>query len=506
MRLNNLIFNLLRLKTSFLLFIRGNVQKLNIIYFISGGFHILILALSFTAFGDKNLSDETLINSRGEYILLDMSYNKKINVNSTDSSHKTHGNTSATWVKSELEFENRSQCNINRLYMEHPETKYSSPREIDDLDSAEIPRKCILFSMKYFAEKITGATDSLSPSFAKCSSSMGFPDHGQLAPCMTEEYVNGVYNSFIDVMDCFEVPQKLVTPLIFFESGFHTNSFVPFQEINNKGVFSDLIRYPSRKYAPNGETNLIGGRAGVGLLDQWSLSEVKNHIEFWRAKMTVSTRKSCQRLRKSKEEFPRSSRIHLSNEMRCALINPSTNPLESMIYLGVLFKSRMTQISDSWNQLHIDHLLEKLAPDLLKSKGKMELAQQNLFILSQYLGPRKTVLLFKNWLKSRAKLISKHPITEQDFQFSQLSPLSQVHQAPTVMPARQQKIEFADAAESSPSEEELKSMETIRFQDYLINHYSPWLGNLLNSFFMSNDTLNQNLGEGVCTSASYHSS
>ena len=46
-----------------------------------------------------------------------------------------------------------------------------------------------------------------------------------MQPCVTEEYSTAVYNAFVDVTQCLNIPQKELLPKFFNESGMHINAF-----------------------------------------------------------------------------------------------------------------------------------------------------------------------------------------------------------------------------------------------------------------------------------------
>ena len=135
-----------------------------------------------------------------------------------------------------IEFETEKSCDPKRNYLKpmieafakaDPTKSYVKNRTAAEIAHSEVPRKCVTFVMRSFleAQSQKDATDS----FAICESKNGIPRQGMMKACVTSDYVNLIYNSFIDVADCLELPQKLMLPKFLNESGFHLNAFGGFR-------------------------------------------------------------------------------------------------------------------------------------------------------------------------------------------------------------------------------------------------------------------------------------
>jgi hypothetical protein len=130
-----------------------------------------------------------------------------------------------------VEFETKKSCNANRNYFEdnlsefkkNPVLKTYTETRTSETPKGSIPRKCVTYIMRTFlgSDPQQGPTDA----FASCDKGQGVPRQGGYKACVTEDYVNVVYNSFVDVADCMGLPQRMMAPKFLIESGFHVNAF-----------------------------------------------------------------------------------------------------------------------------------------------------------------------------------------------------------------------------------------------------------------------------------------
>lgn len=107
-----------------------------------------------------------------------------------------------------------SQLKTQDVWKPYLETRSASKE-------AQIPRECVTYVMRGFLS----SGNEPSESFASCPDNVGLPRQGQNKACVTEDYVNIVYNSFVDVADCMGLSQKMMVPKFMNESGMHINSF-----------------------------------------------------------------------------------------------------------------------------------------------------------------------------------------------------------------------------------------------------------------------------------------
>lgn len=329
-----------------------------------------------------------------------------------------------------------------------------------------LPKKCVLMSMKRLEEILPGS------SFARCDSKDSLPKSSGLKPCITEDYFNVMYNTFTDVMDCFDVPMKSILPKLMNESGLHANTwnFIKLKkykingcikdkkgrpvEINEKTAVSagDILRkkkkiwsesskktieinafldqdeavkiYEDQEQAnrkilaagkcPTVQYHRLGGDAGLGQFTSSAIEGVNPALQKHMDQIKDSKKPSCQRITgfidKAQIKFPISSSI----ENRCSMIAMPENPMISSLAYAVKHRMTRTEVDTFWKNNDIDDLLSSLKISQL-NKDKMK---AQLEMLSYNSGSGTAVILFKNWLKYRQQHSSKHPVSAQDFDFS----------------------------------------------------------------------------------------
>jgi hypothetical protein len=140
-----------------------------------------------------------------------------------------------------IEFEDYKTCDPRRNYLKpiiesfakaDPTNSYVKSRSASENAHAEVPRKCVTFVMRSFLETLSQKNPF--DSFAECSEKNNIPRQGLLKACVTSDYVDMVYNSFVDVSDCLDLPQKVMLPKFLNESGFHLNAFGAFRVYDEK--------------------------------------------------------------------------------------------------------------------------------------------------------------------------------------------------------------------------------------------------------------------------------
>ncbi len=159
-------------------------------------------------------------------------------------------------------------------------------RERRASSAAEFPRICLV--------RILNSAEQNILSDKKCA------NHAPI--CVTEEYVNVLYNLYADVFSCFDLPQKEILPWFQVNGGFHLN-------------------------AKNGVSGLQSTSAEAEKYFQKSIESLSQNQEA-----------SCQRLL----PFAQKMKLHLTDE--CFQISPPENPLLSFLIFATpvfisLFKS-----------------------------------------------------------------------------------------------------------------------------------------------------------------------
>jgi hypothetical protein len=142
-----------------------------------------------------------------------------------------------------VEFEDYKTCDPRRNYLKpvieafakaDPTKSFVKTRTASENSHADVPKKCVTYVMRSFLETLSQKNPF--DSFAECAKGNGIPRQGMFKACVTSDYVDMTYNSFVDVADCLDLPQKVMLPKFLNESGFHLNAFGAFRvydETNN---------------------------------------------------------------------------------------------------------------------------------------------------------------------------------------------------------------------------------------------------------------------------------
>lgn len=327
-----------------------------------------------------------------------------------------------------LSFENPEDCGADRNYLEEKFKLFKSvdPKGLftagrDYSKSAEIlPRKCALFIMRRFWKD-----RALSPEekrqadieynrtapptnqrevkdvseykqdprlFSKCDLDVnGTPERYGHKACVTEGYVNLIYNSLVDVADCLDVPAKFIAPKLSNESGLHVNAF---------GLVND---------------------GGIGQFTDQALADVAQNYDNYKGKITGSEKESCKRLRSIAGVVPASGKdILFSDANRCHAISTPPNPLRSLVYYGIFYHSTKRNAAGAFNKSgdSKDPNFKGTAA-LMKEAGisdfDAEKIKEMLFVMAYNSGPGRPAVFFREWLKYRIETLKKYPITKADF-------------------------------------------------------------------------------------------
>jgi hypothetical protein len=180
--------------------------------------------------------------------------------------------------------EEKESCSGERLkYQKIFESMPVFLRERRSSAPADFPRSCILYIMKKKLQK-------WKPVDKKCAP--GSPS------CLTDEYVNVVYNAYGDVFSCLNVPQKELLPKFMTGNGLHLNQ----------------------------PLNVMGFQKKSAVIEKY-MNEVFESEEA-----------SCRRI----AGFIKSFQIDWRNA--CALISPPENPVLSFFIFAAFYKEIEKQI------------------------------------------------------------------------------------------------------------------------------------------------------------------
>lgn len=333
-----------------------------------------------------------------------------------------------------LKFEDPAACGPERNYLEDslkamkaidPQGFYTRGRDYSQ--TAEIlPRKCALFIMRRFWRdrartgeerrnediefnrtaspdkqreiKKVGQYKPDAHLFSKCATNThGLPQRYAHKACVTEPYVNLVYNSLIDVADCLDVPAKFIAPKLSNESGLHVNAF---------GLVND---------------------GGIGQFTKQALDDVVQNFDNFKGRITNSTKESCRRLRSIPGAIPRNSRdIMTADANRCHSIAVPPNPLRSLIYYGVFYHATKRNSDKAYDRKTDPKDANFVSTqDLMRQAGVANLDQDKIremmFVMGYNTGPSRPSSILREWLKYRLEQAKKCPaakpcpVTKADF-------------------------------------------------------------------------------------------
>ncbi|MGZ3771124.1 MAG: hypothetical protein ACXVCP_14225 [Bdellovibrio sp.] len=321
-----------------------------------------------------------------------------------------------------LKFETPEECGEDRNYLQanllafkkaDPKGMFSAPRDYSKT-AAVFPRKCALYIMRTFwvdkarspeekreadIEFNRTATEDkkreikdiskYNPDpdiYAKCKNPDGVPERYGNKACVTEDYVNLVYNSLMDVSDCLDISPKFIAPKLSTESGFHVNAF---------GLVND---------------------GGIGQFTDSALKDIKENYEKFKRKIIQNkSRESCNRIANFPGALPKDSEeIKTADENRCHVIASPPNPLRSLIYYAILFHS-----TKKYSDNAFDRQEDSKDPNFRTTKSLMDEAEigdfdlkpikDMLFVMSYNTGPKLPSTIFREWLKYRIDFKKKNP-------------------------------------------------------------------------------------------------
>jgi len=173
--------------------------------------------------------------------------------------------------------------------------EYLKPHDADW--EKTIPMKCIQFAQKNF-----------QGSFAYCESQDDKPNPNAQRPCLSQNYVQLVYNAYHDVKNCFNLDPKRSFLQIMIESGFHINA------INRTGFDAGISQFTK-----NGI---------LRVMDKDILSKTKNQL-------LLSSSPSCSRIANVFDDLEKDA---FSLQKRCSMMAVPQNPYRALVlhYLHTL--------------------------------------------------------------------------------------------------------------------------------------------------------------------------
>jgi len=303
---------------------------------------------------------------------------------------------------------------------------------------ADFPRICLTYMMRQPFPRA-----DRSASFAGCAGEK--PERKSEKSCVTESYVNAMYNIFGDVTECFGIPQKEFLPEIFYNSSFHVNALG------------------------------AGFETGPGFLRAPAVARANIRFEDYKKQIVTTDSDACRRLR---PYVPKLQPIRLDVKAktgegpRCALMQPPENPLLNLLYMAIRYDQDRLALAYYAQKYDIDGLFRRAG---LMSFEREQLDQMILTLASRE-GIATSVILVKNYLQSRIE--GSKPVQLSDFDFQ---------------------MGFAREDLRKPA----SHGEVMSFPAYLARWEKAGRGGYLSAVADSAQLLNSVFKEGTCVSDSY---
>ena len=344
-------------------------------------------------------------------------------------------------------FDDPKSCAPERLLLQTEIEKFPPLfREERTRAPADFPRKCLISIMKRKAMAPVATADR---GFATCSSLGSVPILGSKGPCITEAYVNVLYNLYGDVTSCLGLPQREMLPRVLSGSGFHMNWMGP------------------------------GLQIGLARLTEPMIGAANAKFQVYKDRVLESEAESCKRLRpyvKDLEKFTWQS--GLPGAGACALLMPPANPLLNLFYMAIHFEATSRDIIALNEQYQIRELLTAAG----LRDFEPEQLQQTLVTIALSAGSVPAVLTLKNYLQARLELYHRKEIgrlTREDFDFGRVPVAKSVREV---------------ASEQSPH---------FGFPAYLAQNLAPEARADLEALVQETKVLNSIFKEGTCVAESY---
>ncbi|MES3037238.1 MAG: hypothetical protein V4736_04955 [Bdellovibrionota bacterium] len=222
-----------------------------------------------------------------------------------------------------IAYETEISCGASRNYLSKEigqiPAQFRSKRANNP--EAHFPDTCIAYALRNFE---VFAYENKVGSFASCGGETGFPAKGNLIPCVTQDYTQAIYNSFVDVTDCLAIPQKEILPKLWNESAFHVNT------IN------------STEGAWDGGVGQLTSSAIRSVIMQREAGSATTELDYHLAEMRKSGKASCQRILTQASAL---KAVAAESKDRCGLLDTPANPLRNLLYMGIYYRTMVEQLT-----------------------------------------------------------------------------------------------------------------------------------------------------------------
>lgn len=293
-----------------------------------------------------------------------------------------------------LSVEDVRQCSRERLYLQQDLQKLPAVLKDRNLKEAqnEFPRQCFEFMLRYWGN---GAIKEPANAFAVCDKKQGEPERGNYKPCVSEEYVNAIYNSYSDILSCLGIPSRERLPKLMTESGGHMNVVG------------------------------AGWDAGIAQLVGPSIEHANTQFNEIKNKFLAARGPACDRMRaivnnmqplpmKIKKGFFRRMK-DVGIENRCGLLTTPDNPALSVFYLAIKHfqDEHAIQVYIESDDFRIMDRFRRAG--LMEREIDHEKFRQIMMTLAYNTGAKGAVTLLKNYLDM--KISYGRMVSLEDFNF-----------------------------------------------------------------------------------------
>lgn len=392
-----------------------------------------------------------------------------------------------------IELEDPAKCSKDRLYFQ------TSLKKVDasflNARTNKTDQKFPLACVGYIMRKFIDATSKPSRFYSYCSKAVGPPRKPKKTHCVTEDYVNSVYNSYIDVLDCLDIPQKDLIPKLFNESGFHINTLGGGMDAGVGQLTAPAIASVQQKAIFDGKT--------------------RTWLDMFKEEIFKSDKSSCQRITKIPKLF---DKVAEASTQRCVLIAAPENPLKNVLYTGIFYHYMLrsqtgsrffkgyTFIPSGDRYIRFDptakdmefkgYFEEYKVRSRLQALGiekpNMQALRQMMITLGYNAGMESAFIFLDRYLKARTQKKIKLSLSDFDFQTQFSSKLLKKSKDPAV---EKQRLKDLKTARSAPYR--------LPFPIYLKMTQKTGAPGYLSAVATKLIQLDKEMGDGLCTTPNF---
>lgn len=273
-----------------------------------------------------------------------------------------------------FEFEDPKSCGSERLMYEKVFQQYPRNFRIErPQSSGDFPRACLTYIMNKYPQGTKRSSMA-----ATCAGPRSPVVVGGYKPCITETYVNTIYNYFTDVTSCLDLPQREYLPKVFNESGFLLNA--------------------------------LGSKldSGMGQIMPITIRDGNRSFSEFKARVLNSSKESCVRLADQVRKL-----TPLSGKYACETIAASQNPLASLMYMAIKHYRDKEYIRGRLEKTFVIERMKKLGFD--RPEFEEEQLYKILITVGYNSGAETAAIYLHSYLRQVER--QKRKLTFKDFDF-----------------------------------------------------------------------------------------